>query len=80
MAYKTQSMDTSVEAEKAYFDLLRRAGMAKRYERMASWSDTIMKLSRSAIARKNPDWSEREVRIEWARQHYGDDVVSKLLK
>ena len=80
MAYKTQSMDTSPEAEKVYFDLLRRAGTAKRYERMASWSDTMIGLSRSAIARKNPDWSQREVRVEWARQQYGDDVVSKLLK
>lgn len=80
MAYKTQSMDTSVETEKAYFDLLRRAGMAKRYERMASWSDTIVSLSRSAIARKNPEWSQREVRKEWARQQYGEKLVSKLLK
>jgi hypothetical protein len=47
---------------------------------MASWSDAIINLSRSAIAKKNPGWSEREVRREWARQQYGDEVVSKLLK
>ena len=80
MAYKTQSPDTSREAEEARFALLRRAGMAKRYERMASWSDAVINLSRSAIAKKNPGWSEREVRREWARQQYGDEVVSKLLK
>ena len=79
MPYKTQSTDTSQEAEKVYFDLIRRAGLAKRYERMASWSDTIITLSRSSIAKKHPEWSKREVRREWARQHYGDDVA-RLLK
>jgi len=68
MPYKTQSMDTSREAEDAYFALLRRVGMAKRYERMVSWSDAVINLSRSAIARKHSEWSKREVRKEWARQ------------
>jgi hypothetical protein len=80
MAYKTQSIDTSLEAEEIYFDLLRRAGMAKRYERMTSWSDSIINLSRSGIAKKHPDWSQREVRREWARQQYGEELISKLLK
>jgi len=80
MPYKTQSMDTSREAEDAYFALLRRAGMAGRYERMTSWTDSMNSLSRAAIARKHPDWSTREVRIELARRQYGDDVISKLLK
>ena len=73
-------MDTSPEAEKVYFDLLRRAGVAGRYARMASWSDSIIDLSRSAIAKKNPEWNQREVRKEWARQQYGEKLVSKLLK
>jgi hypothetical protein len=80
MSYKTQSVDTSPEAEKVYFDLLRRAGTAKRYERMTSWSDSIIGLSRLGIANKHPDWSQCEVRREWARQQYGEELVSKLLK
>jgi hypothetical protein len=80
MPYKTQSTDTSPEAEKVYFDLLRRAGMPKRYERMASWSDSLISLSRLGIAKKHPDWSQREVRREWARQQYGEELVSKLLR
>ena len=78
MPYKTQSPDTSPEMEKVYFDLLRRAGTAKRYERMSSWSASMIELSRGALARAHPAWSEREVLMAWARQQYGDEVASHL--
>lgn len=73
-------MDTTREVEEAYFALLRRAGLSRRYERMASWTDSMNDLARAGIARQYPDWSRREVMIEWARRQYGEDIVSKLLK
>ena len=75
---RTQSPDTSPEMEKVYFDLLRNAGAARRFERMASWSDSMIDLSRSAIARSHPQWSRREVLIEWARRQYGEEALSGL--
>jgi hypothetical protein len=78
MPYKTQSPDTSPEMEEAFFDLLRRAGTAGRYERMSAWSSSMIDVSRSAIARANPQWSRREVLVEWARLQYGEKVFTEL--
>lgn len=80
MPYKTQSEDTSPEMEKVYFNLLRQAGAAKRYERMVAWTDCMVGLSRSAISREHPQWSRREVQIEWARRQYGEETVQLLIK
>ena len=74
--YKTQSPDTTVEAERAQFDLLRRASINKRAERMSSMSRFVIEASRRAIQKAHPEWSEREVLRFWIEQHYGTDAAT----
>lgn len=77
MAYRTQSMDTSPEIEKIQFDLMRRAGISRRMQVARAHNMTAIRMARHRIALANPQWSEQEVAMEWARLMYGKEIVSR---
>jgi K+-transporting ATPase A subunit len=65
--------------------LLRLCGADPRREQ--TWSEhTLALLAFSvlgvlvtyAIQRLHPDWSELEVKLEWARVHYGEELASRV--
>ncbi|XAL99846.1 hypothetical protein OT109_00350 [Phycisphaeraceae bacterium D3-23] len=70
--------DTSPEFDRLQIERLRQATPAQRLATALSMSDTVMWLSRQAIARLHPQWNDRQIRREFARIHYGQ-AVSKLL-
>ena len=70
--------DTNPEAESVLISLARKAPIAQRTARMRSLSQTTMKLSRRAIMRANPGYSDREVSLEFVKLHYGNDLASRL--
>ena len=72
--------DTSPEAEKVQIELVRQASTAERIARMQSLSAMVIKLSRRAIARANPELSAREVDLLWVRLHYGKALADELRK
>lgn len=37
-----------------------------------------MQLARDAIRRRHPDWSEREVMLEFVRVHYGAELAGRV--
>jgi len=43
-----------------------------------SLSTTTIELARAAIHRRHPAWSEREVLLEFARVHYGEDLAARV--
>ena len=45
---------------------------------MRSLSAEVIEMSRRAIRKIHPDWSERDVLLEWAAVHYGRDLADKL--
>ena len=59
-------------------DLLRKATTARRFGLARSLSATAIELSRTAIRRRHPDWSEREVLLEFARVHYGVELSDRV--
>jgi hypothetical protein len=65
-------------ARAVQLDLLRRAGPARRFALARSLSATTIALSRAAIHRRHPDWSDREVLMEFVRVHYGADLADRL--
>jgi len=41
-------------------------------------TQTILQLSQDAIAKANPGLSEQELKILFARYHYGNDLANRL--
>ncbi|MGB1799345.1 MAG: hypothetical protein ACPHLK_00785 [Gammaproteobacteria bacterium] len=70
--------DTHPEIEKIQLSLIREANIAKRISLVRSLSQTTIQLSRRAIARANPELSDKEVDIAFVASHYGSDLADRL--
>jgi hypothetical protein len=75
---KTQSTDTHPNAEKVVISLMRKASPAKKFSQVRSLSQTMMQLSRRAIARANPNLDEQEIDLLFVSLHYGKDLADRL--
>mgnify|MGYP007135469961 CR=1 FL=1 len=75
---KTQSMDTSPEAERVQIDLIRKAPISKRFALMQAWSQFIIEANRKAIRQANPNASEEEIALLFVKQNYGQAVADGL--
>jgi hypothetical protein len=75
---KTQAIDTHPKAEEVQIALLRQASIAERAWLLRSLTQTILRLSQNAIAKANPGLSEQELKILFARYHYGDGLANRL--
>ncbi len=75
---KTQSIDTDPKAEAVQIALLRQANVVKRAWLLRSLSQTVIRLSRRAIRKANPQLSEQELRVLFVRHCYGDDLANRL--
>ena len=59
-------------------DMLRRAGAARRAAIGLAMTTAAIKLSRQAIRRAHPDWSEQDVNLMWAEIHYGKALADRV--
>ncbi len=75
---KTQSTDTHPNAEKVVISLMRKASPAKKFSQVRSLSQTMIQLSRRAIARANPNLDEQEINLLFVSLHYGKDLADRL--
>jgi len=73
-----QSPDTAPEVEKLQIELFRASSVAGRISLVRSLSQTAMYLSRRAIQRANPSFSERRVNLAFVENHYGRDLAERL--
>lgn len=74
----TYLSDTSPEIEKVQIALFRKAGVAQRVMRLQSLSQTMVNLSRRAIARSHPEFNQQQVDLFFVRLHYGDKLAEGL--
>jgi hypothetical protein len=70
--------DTSAEAEKIQIQMLRNATPAQRFARARSLSRSVISLSRRAIGRNKPLFSDLEVKMEFVSLHYGKSLADKV--
>ncbi len=70
--------DTSPDALAVQIQLLRKATLSERLRLMCDLTTAAIELSRDAIRRANPTWSELEVKLQWAELHYGKDLADQL--
>ena len=76
----TQSIDTHPKVEEFQILLLRKATVAKRLSIMRSLSQTTIHLSRRAILRANPTFSDRDLDLAFVTYHYGADLATRFRK
>ena len=76
----TQSTDTNLEAERVLISLLRKLNTTQKLEQVQSFSSSIIKLSKRAISKANPDLNEDEKNILFVEYHYGVELTNRLRK
>lgn len=75
---KTQATDTHPDAEKVQVMLAQQATTMERLALMRSLSQTVIQLSRRAIRRAHPTYSQRELDLAFVASHYGEDLAKRL--
>lgn len=75
---KSLSSDTPPHVEEIQIALLREAGNAGRAALMSRLSVAAINLSRRAIERAHPEWSEQEVGLEFVALNYGEDLARRV--
>lgn len=75
---RKRACDTSPEADAVQLRLLRAATPARRLQIALRLSDTMRHLSRRAIDKAHPRWSEREKDLFFVAVHYGREWAQRL--
>lgn len=75
---KTQSIDTSPEAERVLIDRIRTASVAKRFRFVQSWSAAIIEAGRLDVQGLHPSATNEEVRLLYAQRQYRQEIAQQL--
>lgn len=75
---KTQSSDTSAEAEQVLIGLLRRAPAWRRLQLTDRMSATVRGLCLAGLRTRHPKAGEAELRRRFADLHLGPDLAAKV--
>jgi hypothetical protein len=76
----TQSIDTHPEIEKLQISLIRNASVSKRISKVRSLSQSVIRLSKRAILRANPNFSQMDADIAFIEYHYGRELSVSVKK
>jgi hypothetical protein len=69
---------SSAAADHVQVMLLRDAGTAGRFARARSLTQSVVALSRRAIRKRHPGWSERDLLLEFIAVHYGCELAERV--
>jgi hypothetical protein len=67
--------DTDDETAAEHLVMLRRAGMERRLALALSLSQSVLSLSRDALARQHPELSTDELAVRFVSRHYGVELA-----
>lgn len=70
--------DTSPDAASLQIQLLRRAGTAGRFRKVASLTHSVITMSKRAIAGQNPGLSAFEQGMAFVSLHYGAELEKNM--
>ena len=76
---KTQSPDTSPEAERTLIELLREAGPGRRFEMARNASRAIRQLAWNGLRHRHPKADEAELRRRYAALTLGEEATARVL-
>lgn len=72
--------DTSNKFKEIHFSFLRSVSPAKRIKIMRSLTKMTIELSRRAISRSYPEYTQDQLNREFVKLHYGEELANRLLK
>jgi hypothetical protein len=75
---KTQSIDTKPETERILISLIKKKSFSKKFFQILSFSQTIIQLSKRAIAKANKDLDVDQVKLLFIEYHYGKDLADRV--
>ena len=72
--------DTDPEAERVQLELLRAASPARRAALACRLSDQVRHLALRALRRAHPGAGDDEIKVLFARVHFGDELADGLAR
>src|SRR5712691_11310090 len=75
---RTQSMDTSPEAERIQIELIRKASSTKLFGLIRSLSQTMIQASRENIRQLHPDADKEELALICIELYYGKELADRV--
>ncbi|MBI4556209.1 MAG: hypothetical protein HY706_01375 [Candidatus Hydrogenedentes bacterium] len=75
--FKWLSPDTTPEAARVYFDVLRKIGMEGRARMAFELSDNLRSILQSGVRMRHPDYDEHQVWLAAVRLSIGDELFKK---
>lgn len=75
---RTQSIDTDPKAEEVQISLFRKATITYKFYKILSLSQSVLQLSRRAIARNNKNLTEKQIDILFVTYNYGEELAENL--
>lgn len=75
---RTQSSDTSPEAERVQIALIRQAPVSKRFALVRSLSRVLIDANRQRMRQDHPDLSEKEIALIFVAHNYGQALADRL--
>jgi hypothetical protein len=70
--------DTHPDIEQLQIELARRSSPAEKIAQVRRMTDFVVRLSRRAIARANPELNREEVDLRWVEINYGPKLAAEL--
>jgi len=77
---KAIPLDTTIEAARKEYEILRRLGPEVRAEMAFEMSDNLRDTVEAGVRLRRPDFDEEKVRLEVVRLMVGDKLYSQMLK
>lgn len=74
----SQSSDTSAEADAVQMELIRKMPPSVRLEKALALSCEVIRLSKAAIRRRHPEFSEDEVGLKFIELNYGTKLAESV--
>jgi len=75
---RTQSIDTSPEAERVQIELIRKASPVKLFGLVRSMSQTMIQASRQTLRQLHPDLTQEELNLLFIELYYGKDLAERV--
>lgn len=77
---RTQLSDTNPKIEDIQINLMQQKSVPQKFAVIDSLSSLTIRMSKRAIARKNPNLSKRELNLLFVKFNYGEELYEKVSK
>jgi hypothetical protein len=75
---KTQSPDTSLDAELVLIGMIRKAPMSRRFAFVQAWTASMLEAGSQYVRQLHPQASDEEARLLFIERQYGKDLADEL--